>query len=159
MRLLLPAFVGILAGCAGALDQRFDTTDRQIIAAATQEALENNRTGEGKNWINSVNDRRGTVMATRTFKRYGFPCREFQQTATIESRTIIAYDTACRAADGRWKSETYASLDGAISDAPSYQDQRYYDHRYDPYHRYPHYRFGYGYGRPYDPYGRIRYYR
>jgi surface antigen len=151
---------GMLAGCTGTLDQRFDATERQIIAVATQDALENNKTGEGKNWINPATDRSGTVMPTRTFKRSGFPCREFQQTATIEGRTIIANDTACRGADGTWKSEAYTSLDGAISDAPSYQDQRYYDHRYDPYHHHPHYRFGYGYGYPYpyDPHGRFGYY-
>lgn len=160
---LLFALLGsLLAGCTGtAVEKRFDLTDRQIIAAATQDALENNKTGEGKNWINPTTDRRGTVMPTRTSKRLGFPCREFQQTATIEGRTIIAYDTACRRNDGTWKSQNYASLDGAINDASPYRDRRYYDdhfhdHRYYPYHHHPHYRFGYGY--PYGPHGRLGYY-
>lgn len=157
--LLFAFLAGMLAGCAGTLDQRFVAADRQIIAAATQEALEKNRTGEGKNWINPATDRRGTVMPTRTFKRSGFPCREIQQTATIEGRTTIAYDVACRRDDGTWKSEDYASLDGAITDAPSYQDRRYYDPSYYPYYRHPHYRFGYGHGYPYGPHRGIWYYR
>lgn len=152
--MLVALLGGILAGCAGTLDQRFDATDRQIIAAATLEALEKNKTGEGKNWINPASDRRGTVIPMRTFKRSGLPCRKFQQTATLEGRTIIAYDIACRRDDGQWKSETYASLDGAISDAPSYRDQRYYDDRY---YRYDRYRYPYGY--PYGPHGRLWYYR
>ncbi len=157
--LLFALLAGMLAGCAGSLDQRFDDADRQNIAAATQEALEKNRTGESKNWINPATDQRGTVIPTRTFKRSGFPCREFQQTATIEGRTIIAYDVACRRDDGTWMSEDYSSLDGAITDAPSYQDRRYYDPRYYPYNRHPHYRFGYGYGYPYGPHGRLWHYR
>lgn len=155
--LLFVLLGGMLAGCTGAAVQRFDVTERQIIAAATQEVMENNKTGQGGNWINPANDRRGTVIPTRTFKRSGFPCREFQQTATIEGKTIIAHDVACRLDDGTWKSDDYASLDGAINDAPTYRDRRYYDdHRYYPYHHHPHYRFGYGY--PYGPHGRLGYY-
>jgi len=132
------------------LDQRFDAVDRQNIVAATQEALENNGTGEGKNWINPATDQRGSVMITRTFKRSGVPCREFQQTATIEGRTIIAYDVACRRDDGTWKSDAYTSLDGVIIDAPLYQDRRHYDPRYYPYYRRSQFHFGYGHGYGYD---------
>ena len=151
--LLLVLLGALLSGCAGVGTQLFDATDRQVIAATTQQVLEYNKTGEGKNWVNPETDHRGTVTPTRTFQQSGRPCREFQQTATTEGHTYIAYDIACRRGDGNWQSQNYAGLDGAINDAPYYRDRRHYDpycddYRYDPFH-YSRDRFGWGY--PYGP--------
>jgi len=148
---LLTTLIGAaLAGCTSTLPQ-FSASDHDIIAAATQKALENRRTGESENWVNPENDHRGTITPTRTFNRTGVPCRRFQQTATLEGQTVFAYDIACRGDDGTWRSDGYASLDGAITDAPYYQDPRLYDRRYSYPYDYP---YGYPYGYPYDyPYG------
>ena len=140
---------GLLVGCGSTLGERLDAVDRQLIMAATQEALEKNQTGEAKNWHNPKNGHRGTVVPTRTYKISGAHCREFQQTATVEGQTIIAYNAACRGAGGRWKSEYYASLDGVIADAPPYHHSGYYGH-HDP-----HYRFGFGYGHRFGRFGRF----
>jgi len=148
---LLFALLGAaLVGCAGTLGERLDGADRLLIIEATQEALEKNKTGEAKNWVNPANGRRGTVVPTRSYGGSAAPCREFQQMATIESQTIIAYDVACRDAGGRWKSETYASLVGAITDATPYHHRGYYGHQ--------HYPPGYGYGHDFRHYGRFGHY-
>ena len=142
---------GLLAGCAATPGERLDAADRRLVVTATQEALENNKTGEGGNWLNPANGRRGTVVPMRTYGSDARPCRGFQQTATIEERTIIAYDAACRDAAGRWKSEDYADLDGAIADALPYGERDYYGHHYP--HSHSHYRFGLGYGHRYGRFG------
>lgn len=159
IRLLLALVVlsSLFSGCAGegAFEPRFDAAEREIIAAATRETLENNKTGQSRNWDNPATDRRGTVMPMRTFERSGFPCREFQQTATIEGRTLIAYDVACRRTDGTWKSDDYASLVGAIESARSPQDRRSYDPRYYLYRRHLHSRMAYDDWPPHSPFRRI----
>jgi len=91
------------------------------------------------------------VVPTRTYGSSDIPCREFQQTVTVEGRTIIAYDAACRGADGKWKSRIYASLDGAVADATRFDHSGNYRHHY-PDH-YPHYRFGYGHGHHFGHFG------
>lgn len=149
--LLLALLGAALMGCADILGERLDAADRRLIATATQEALDKNKTGEARNWVNPANGRRGTVVPTRTYGSSAAPCREFQQMATIEGRTIIAYDVACRDAGGRWRSETYTSLVGAIADAPPYYHDRYYEHHH-------HYPPGYEYDHDFRRYGRFGHY-
>lgn len=151
-----------LAGCAidtGGIGEVLDAADRREIARTTQHALENNQTGESSNWANPASGHRGTVTPTRTYtSRSGTPCRELQQTVAIEARTTIAYDSACRRADGAWYSVNHDSLVVAIAAAWPYRagyDGRPYGYPYYGY-RYPYDRYGdpyYGYGDPYYDYG------
>lgn len=137
-----------LGGCAsdGAGPRGLDATDLPLIAEATRDTLEKNKVGESANWSNSATGNVGTITPTRTLASQGErPCREFQQTATIEGRTRFAYDTACRNADGGWYSLNHESLADAIRYGSAYAqpydrryDRRYYrDPFYDPWCRYP----------------------
>ncbi len=155
--LWLALAAGLLAGCAGQAgsetSSRIEAADRPLIAAATQAALETSKTGEGRTWVNPATGGRGTVIPTRTFFVSETPCREFQQTATIggdNSKTLTAHDTACRNSNGRWQSENYASLDGAIADVRAGSRAAWHRHHgsyYGPYHPrfgyHPHYRHAY----------------
>lgn len=165
--------VALLAGCANGyvpLAARLDAVDRAEIVRVTQAALENNRIGEASNWANAASGHRGTVTPTSTYRAQsgtaksgtantGRPCRSFQQTAAIDGRTLIAYDSACRGDGGAWRSLDHAGLDGAIVDARPIRQSYGYRHYEYPYYgypgygypgyRYPSYRYpGYGY-RPY----------
>lgn len=111
------AACAMLAGCASTptVGELLDNTDLALIAATTQQALEKNKVGVSANWNNPANGHLGTVTPTRTFtSSSGEPCRNFQQTATVAGRTVLAFDTACRDPKGQWISTHYASLTDAI---------------------------------------------
>ena len=163
VRLAAGLLVGAaLSGCAidtSSLGDVLDAADRQRIAETTRQALENNKTGESSNWANPASGHRGTVTPTRTYTAgSGAPCRELQQTVAIEAQTTIAYDSACRRADGAWYSVNYDSLVAAIAGARPYRAGYYgrpYGYPYYGYH-YPYYAYDYpyyGYGDPYYRYG------
>lgn len=102
---------GLTACAAAAPRPTVTAADLQLISAATQDALEHNRVGESANWSNPATGHLGTVTPTRTLERVaGVPCRDFQQTVTMEGRTTFAYDRACRNTDGLWQSTRYGSL-------------------------------------------------
>lgn len=69
----------------------------------TQRTLEHEPSGHTSEWVNPDNHHSGTVTPTRTYESESGPCREFQQSVTIDGRTERAYGTACRQADGSWK--------------------------------------------------------
>lgn len=112
-----------LASCAGttvSVADRLDAGDLSLIAATTQEALEKNKVGQSANWTNPANGHLGTVTPTRTFTAdSGAPCRNFQQTATVEGQTILAFDRACRDPAGTWFSTRHVTLTQAIREGDS----------------------------------------
>ncbi len=148
-----------LSGCAidtSSLGDALDAGDRQEIARTTQQALENNKIGESSNWANPASGHRGTVTPTRTYTTgSGAPCRELQQTVAIDARTTIAYDAACRRADGAWYSVNYDSLVAAIAGARRNLAEYDGGPRGYPYYgyRYRYYGYGYAYDYPYYGYG------
>ena len=129
-----------LAACADVTvaTRDLDATDLRLIAEATQDTLEKNKIGESANWSNPATGDIGTITPTRTFTQDNRPCRDFQQTATIDGRTRFAYDIACRNADGSWYSVSRESLADAIRYGSS-SYARAYDRYYDPYYRDPFY--------------------
>ena len=154
---MLPLLAALAGGCAydvARVGERLSAADRRVVAEVTAQALEKNKVGESANWSNAESGRRGAVTPTRTFERDGTPCRDFQQTATVDGRTAFARDSACRTAEGGWKSRNYADLAGAIAAAavPGGGDRAY---RSDYYSRgYPYYYgYGHGYGYPYYRHG------
>ncbi len=112
----MPLALLVLAGCAeGMGPPELDVADLRLAAEAAQQTLENNRIGEAANWNNPASGNRGTVTPTRTFSRDdGRPCRDYQLTATLNRRTRIAQDAACRDVAGTWQSQNHASLAEAI---------------------------------------------
>jgi len=115
--------------------------DRAAMSDATQTALEDKATGEGLNWTNPESGHRGTVTPLRTFEDDGRPCREYQQTVTIEGTTLTGVGTACREEDGQWTTTEFTGLETVA--------------RARRYGRYPyHGRFAYGYPHyGYHPFG------
>jgi surface antigen len=134
----------LLAACASGGSSyradRLNAADLAQISAATQHALEFNKTGEGSNWENAQSGHRGTVTPIQTDAASAEPCRRFQQTAVVGGRTRIAYDTACRNPDGAWYSATYSSLTGSLSNPP--RSHRRYGHHYGYHRRHVGFHFG-----------------
>jgi surface antigen len=147
-----------LAGCATpelVSGEPLGSGDRALIAAATQQALEENKVGQSTDWRNPGSGALGTVTPTRTFYTDADrPCRDYQQSATQGGTTVFAYGTACRRADGRWQ-----PVDAPRGDLVAEGFGRPYSYRrpyrYRPYYGlypYPYsfyYRRRYGYPYPY----------
>ena len=95
----------LLGGIIGSeVGKSLDRADRAYMHRTTQQSLEYGRSGETSSWVNPDNQHSGTVTPTRSVRtETGGPCREFQQTVTIDGRSERAYGTACRQADGSWK--------------------------------------------------------
>ena len=145
----------LLGACAQDKSETVDTSlapqDRTLINATMQETLERNQVGESANWVNAPTKRRGSVTPLRTFKsKSGEDCRDYQQILSVEGRSYVTFDTACRKPDKTWKSLNYASAADAWA-AYAFRDYDYPYYRYGS-HGYP-YRYGYGYG-PYYGYRR-----
>ena len=95
---LLGAFFGNQIG------ESLDRADRLYAEQASQDALENNASGEQNVWNNPDSGKSGTVTPTRTYQTNdGRYCREFQQTVTVGGREESAYGRACRQPDGSWE--------------------------------------------------------
>ena len=95
----------VLGGIIGSeVGKSLDRADRAHMHRTTQQSLETQNTGQSSTWRNPDSQHSGTVTPTRTYQRDdGRPCREFQQTVTIDGRTERAYGRACRQSDGSWK--------------------------------------------------------
>lgn len=161
-RFILTAAIllGLLAACAPpGWERPAPPTPSEIdlaeMAQATQEALENNKDGVGTNWSVEGSSHLGTATPTRTFQNESAaPCRDFQQTLTIDGRTQAAYGTACRDAQGNWNKTRYTGLREVGPGGPK-ATYRYPYYGY-PGHFYPrpyygigprlHYGIGFGYG-------------
>jgi surface antigen len=94
----------LLGGIIGSeVGKSLDRADRAYMQRTTQESLETGQTGSQSTWRNPDSGHQGTVTPQRTYETASGPCREYQQTVTIDGRTERAYGTACRQADGSWK--------------------------------------------------------
>jgi surface antigen len=95
--------VGTLIGSAigGSVGRSMDETDR----LKTAHALENVRTGVASSWSNPDTGNRYTVVPTKTIENPSGPCREYTIDATVAGSKDKVYGTACRQADGSWKTQ------------------------------------------------------
>lgn len=112
-----------LAGCTGSqslAESPLTDEDRALIEEVTVQSLESGQLGEAMNWRNAESDHGGNVTPLLDYSNEtGKHCRNFQQTVAIDGRTTLAYDSACRQADGSWASINYASLSDALGSAES----------------------------------------
>ena len=92
---------GTIAGAVlgGKIGQKMDEADR--IKAG--QALETVPTGQRSTWKNPDSGAQYTVTPTRTYDSAGMPCRDFTVDATVDGRPEKVQGTACRQADGNWK--------------------------------------------------------
>jgi len=103
---LVAVAIGALAGAylGNEVGKSLDRADRLAMKNTSQSALEKNPVGRTSNWSNPGSGHSGTVTPTRTYQTAsGSPCREYQQTVTIDGKTEQAYGRACRQQDGSWK--------------------------------------------------------
>jgi surface antigen len=95
--------VGTVAGAliGGHIGKQMDEADRLKAA----QALENTPTGRHTTWRNPDNGNQYTVTPTRTYEAStGAPCREYTIDATVDGKPDKVKGSACRQADGTWKS-------------------------------------------------------
>lgn len=163
LRLLGPAILAGLVVSACTTAPRVpmpNETDLEVLARVTQRVLEDNRTGEGRNWQNPETGHHGSVVVLGTIEDDGAPCREYQQTFTADSRIRVAFGFACRGDAGQWSTRRHTGF--MTLDRRRYADGRYWYGPYWPYdrrHRYdwpyywrddrpwwPHHRLGLWYG-------------
>lgn len=92
---------GTIAGAVlgGRIGQKMDEADR--IKAG--QALETLPTGQRSTWKNPDTGTVYTVTPSRTYEAGGTPCRDFTVDATVDGRPEKVNGTACRQADGSWK--------------------------------------------------------
>lgn len=93
--------VGSIAGATigGAVGRSMDEADR----LKTAHALESVRTGVPSAWRNPDTGNQYTVTPTRTYDSSQGPCREYVLDAMVGGRPEKVYGTACRQADGSWR--------------------------------------------------------
>lgn len=97
---------GVVAGgmLGNSIGSSMDCADQLRHSRTTQDALESQHTGQSSSWQNPDTQTAGSVTPTRTWTRDdGTPCRDFQQTITIEGRQETLSGTACRQNDGTWR--------------------------------------------------------
>ena len=84
----------------GNVGRSMDETDR----IKTARALETVRTGVPSRWVNPDTHNQYTVVPTRTYDTAtGSPCREYTVDAVIGGKREKVVGTACRQADGSWR--------------------------------------------------------
>jgi len=97
--IILGSLVG--ASIGGAVGKSMDDTDR----LKTAHSLENIRTGVPTSWNNPDTGNAYTVTPTRTYEETSGPCREYIIDAVVGGKKEKVYGTACRQADGSWKTQ------------------------------------------------------
>jgi surface antigen len=95
--------IGTLAGAAigGSVGRSMDDVDR----LKTSHTLESVRTGVSSSWRNPDSGNQYSVTPTRTYEVAAGPCREYVINATVGGKPEQVYGTACRQADGSWKTQ------------------------------------------------------
>lgn len=83
----------------GNVGRSMDDTDR----LKTAHTLETVRTGVNSSWRNPDTGNQYTVTPTRTYSAASGPCREYTVDGYIGGKKEKIYGTACRQADGSWK--------------------------------------------------------
>jgi len=89
------------ASIGGNVGRSMDDTDR----LKTAHALENVRTSVPSSWVNPDTRNSYTVVPTRTYETSSGPCREYTVDAVIGGRVEKVVGTACRQADGSWRTQ------------------------------------------------------
>lgn len=95
--------IGTLVGASigGNVGRSMDDTDR----LKTARSLETVRTGVPSAWRNPDTGNQYTVVPTRTYETRSGPCREYTIDALVDGRPDKVHGTACRQADGTWRSQ------------------------------------------------------
>lgn len=104
---LVAVALGTLGGAflGSEIGKTMDEVDRMKAGQTQQAALERNPVGQASSWVNPDSGNSGRITPTRTYQTArGEDCREYQHEVTIKGRTEVITGTACRNADGTWRS-------------------------------------------------------
>jgi surface antigen len=95
--------IGTLIGASigGAIGHSMDEQDR----IKTAHTLETVRTGVSSRWVNPDTGNRYAVTPTRTIEAQAGPCREYTVDGVIGGKPEKITGTACRLADGSWRTQ------------------------------------------------------
>jgi surface antigen len=93
--------IGGLAGTevGGALSDG----ERKTALAAEYKALEFGQPGTSTDWRNRWSGRSGTVVPGAPYRVNDMTCREYTHTITIDGKPQVGRGSACRSADGSWR--------------------------------------------------------
>jgi surface antigen len=97
---------GVVAGgfLGNRIGKSLSCQDQEQHYATTQNALENQKTGQTSSWNNPDTGHSGEITPTRTYTSTdGVPCRDFTQTIYVDGKYEQIDGTACRQPDGTWK--------------------------------------------------------
>jgi surface antigen len=83
------------------IGKRMDEADRLKAA----QALETAPTGQATAWRNPDSGAQYNMTPTRTYQAHGENCRDYTIDATVEGKPEKVQGSACRKADGTWKTE------------------------------------------------------
>ena len=94
---------GTVAGAVigGKIGSKMDEADKLKAA----QALETTPTGKHSEWKNPDTGAQYNMTPTRTYNSNGTPCRDFSVNATVDGKAEQVHGTACRQADGSWKTK------------------------------------------------------
>jgi surface antigen len=97
--------IGAMAGgiLGNVIGKDLDDQDRQMAAAAEYRALEYGQTGAPTPWDNPDSHHRGQIVPGKPYTQAGQNCRPYTHTVYIGGQPQTARGTACRQADGTWK--------------------------------------------------------
>ena len=103
-KIVATAVGGVLGALLGnqigaALDER----DQLLLGQTTQNTLETAPSSQPVPWRNPDSGHYGEVVAQPVYTNNNGQCRDYTQTIFIEGRAETARGTACRQADGTWK--------------------------------------------------------
>ncbi len=97
--------VGAVAGAAigRSIGADLDELDRQKLANAHYDAMENSRSGDAVRWTNPDSGNSGSVTALTTdLSDPDRPCRQFETTVNVGGTAEQGTGLACRNPDGSW---------------------------------------------------------
>lgn len=101
---VLGAGIGVIAGSiiGGNIGRYMDASDQQ----RANQVLERNKVGQSTSWRNPDSGNSYLVEPTRTYSSRGNQiCREYITHAKIGGKTEQIHGTACRQADGSWRTQ------------------------------------------------------
>lgn len=94
------ALWGSVSGNGG--NAGLDPQDKQLAAAAQQQALERGQAGQAIPWSNPANQHSGQIVPGEPYKQGNSFCRTYTHTMYTGGQPQTSRGTACRQPDGTW---------------------------------------------------------
>ena len=107
-RLAMTAVGAVIGATVGQqIAESLDAASQHQANTATHRALDTAPVGHSVHWENTANTT-GPAYGSTTVTRAGSndigePCREFEQTISVDGRVEQGVGVACRASDGTWR--------------------------------------------------------